>query len=110
MNRIEKVVYSITQLIPCFLSIVYHSFSLGSPHSADVQTVPTKMLHVTSWRIHWIANYYKEIKNVLDQIDDEPNEQDLGLQVNFLCKNLDPTDPGVRDLASFFSRFDYRKV
>jgi hypothetical protein len=49
-----------------------------------------------------LDNYYKEIKNVLDQIDDEPNEQDLGLQVNFLCKNLDPADPGVRDLASFF--------
>jgi hypothetical protein len=44
------------------------------------KTVPTKIIHVTSWRIHWIANYYKEIKNVLDQIDDEPNnEQDLGL-------------------------------
>lgn len=51
-------------------------------------------------------NYYTEIRSILDQIDDEPFEQDLGLQVDFLCKNLDPTDPGLRDLASF-ARFDF---
>jgi hypothetical protein len=80
MNRIEKVVYSITQLIPCFLSIVYHYFSHGSPHSADVKNSSHKDNTCYQLEDTLDSYVYKKIKNVLDQIDDEPNnEQDLGL-------------------------------
>lgn len=53
-----------------------------------------------------LDEYYNRIKYMLCQLEDEPDEQEMGLQIDFICKNLDPTDPGVRDLASF-ARFDF---
>lgn len=53
-----------------------------------------------------LDQYYKRIYDMLKQLDGEPDEQEMGLQIDLVCKNSDPTDPGVRDLASF-ARFDY---
>jgi len=55
-----------------------------------------------------LNNHYKTITKILNELKDEDDENQMGLLVDFLCKNEDSNDPGVRDHASF-ARFDYVK-
>lgn len=56
-----------------------------------------------------LDKYYKSITDILDDLEmdeDEHNEEKRSLLTDFMCKNLDPMDPGIRDHASY-ARFDY---
>lgn len=51
--------------------------------------------------------YYNEIARILRGLEKkDPDSLEHELQVDFLCKNKDPEDPGVRELASY-NRFDF---
>jgi len=50
-----------------------------------------------------LDQYYRGIEDILYQQEEMTN---MGLSTDFLCKNEDPADPGLRDLAAF-ARFDY---
>jgi len=53
-----------------------------------------------------LDNYYKIITSILRELQDDPDDNKMGFLVDFMCKNADPMDPGVRDHASY-TRFDY---
>jgi len=51
--------------------------------------------------------YYQQITSLLSDIENaRSNEAELGLLVDFLCKNENPEELGAREIAAY-ARFDY---
>jgi len=53
-----------------------------------------------------LDDYYKAIAGILNDLEDDPEDNQMGYLVDMMCKNDDPLDPGIRDHASY-TRFDY---